>query len=163
VESLLMDLGLPVELLSTMRAGSTERAKPVAEEDRYVDPVSVERVRRGARVNDDRRGAAAFKVPTERAFGKDGNGRGKPLARTRPPRGAVPGQSGRGSITGYDSKKGFGFIKQDGGGKDVFFHRKAVVGVDDRRLRPGTPVSFALDKGESKKLRASRVEVSSRN
>lgn len=162
VESLLMDLGLPTSMLATMRRGSTERAKPVPVEERYVDPVSVDRVRRGARSNDDRRGAAAFKAPTERAFGKDGNGRGAPLARTRPPKGTAPGQSGRGAITGYDSKKGFGFIKQDGGGKDVFFHRKAVVGIDDRRLRPGTPVSFALEKGDTKKLRANRVEVFTR-
>ena len=63
-------------------------------------------------------------------------------ARPAPPRGAAATGSGRGTITGYDAQKGFGFIKQDGGGKDVFFHRRAVTGIDDRSLRAGMPVSL---------------------
>jgi superfamily II DNA/RNA helicase len=164
VEGLLLDLGLPVELLAEMRTGSTERARPVPVEERYVDPQDVERVKRGASADasTNRRGPQARSAKSPRAFSSDGNGRGAPLKRTHAPRGAAATGSGRGAITGYDPKKGFGFIKQDAGGKDVFFHRRAVNGIDDRRLRPGMPVSFALEKGEGSKLRASRVDLQSR-
>jgi CspA family cold shock protein len=158
VEGLLLDLGLPLDLLAKMRTGSTERAKVVALEARYVDEHAREELRRGA----GRSGQRSSAVPQAPAFEQDGNGRGKRLTRTAPPRGAAATGSGRGTITGYDPRKGFGFIKQEAGGKDVFFHRKAVSGVDDRTLRPGMAISFALDVNDGKKLRAKRVTVDDR-
>jgi superfamily II DNA/RNA helicase len=156
VEGLLLDLELPVELLGSMRQGGTERVKPAPVEKRYRDSTVREQLQRGTR------GAAARKhgaKPEQPAFDSQGNGRGKRLTRTAPPRGAQAGGSGRGTITTYDPAKGFGFIKQEAGGKDVFFHRKAVAGVDDRTLRSGMPVSFGLDVADGKKLRAKRVAV----
>ena len=157
VEGLLLDLALPLNLLTTMRDGATDRIKPVAPEARYQDPAKREQLQRGVRGRADRRQGAT--APERPAFETRGNGRGKRLTRTAPPRGAAAGGAGRGTITAYDPAKGFGFIKQEAGGKDVFFHRKAVAGVDDRTLRAGMPVAFGLDAGEGSKLRAKRVTV----
>jgi superfamily II DNA/RNA helicase len=154
VEGLLLDLGLPVELLGSMRQGGADRAKPVAVDKRYQDRAAREQLQRGTRARTQRAGR-----PEQPAFESQGNGRGKRLTRTAPPRGAQAGGAGRGTITTYDPAKGFGFIKQEAGGKDVFFHRKAVTGVDDRTLRSGMPVSFGLDVNDGKKLRAKRVAV----
>ena len=129
-------------------------------EERYVDPAAKNALQRGGRGSSFHRGTPARAAEAERPrFEQDGNGRGAPLRRTAPPRGAAVGGAGRGTITGYDSQKGFGFIKQDAGGKDVFFHRRAVTGVDDRALRVGMPVEFGLEQGDGKKLKAKRVTV----
>jgi len=165
VEGLLIDLGLPVELMRSMRASTADRARPVAPEERYAPPVRERSGREGVRTDDRTRprGARSERrspvVPKEKVFSDGGNNRGKPLTRTAAPRGAAPGGSGQGTISSYDPKKGFGFIKQVAGGKDVFFHRKAVTGADDRTLRPGMPVSFGLDVNDGKKLRAKLVAV----
>lgn len=45
--------------------------------------------------------------------------------------------------------KGFGFIKPDGGGDDLFFHRSACRGIAFETMKPGTRVSF--DVGRSPK------------
>lgn len=161
VEGLLIDLGLPVELLATMPTGATQRAAAAPAPTSAPRPRSSDAARpRGAKTARRRTDAAAA-TP---AFERDGNGRGAPLARTAPPRGANPatGGPGRGTITSYDPKKGFGFIKQAAGGKDVFFHRRAVDGADDRPLRPGMPVEFGLEPGSGSKLRAKRVRVAGR-
>jgi superfamily II DNA/RNA helicase len=162
VEGLLLDLALPLDLINSMRAGATERASTVPVEERFTPKVAAGSSARskdpsrprGAR--DERRSRSK---PHEKSFADSGNGRGKPLERTAPSRGAAAGGAGRGTISGYDPQKGFGFIKQAAGGKDVFFHRRAVKGAEDRALRPGVPVSFTLDKGEGNKLRAAKVAV----
>ncbi|MCW2962388.1 MAG: box helicase domain protein [Thermoleophilia bacterium] len=161
VEGLLLDLDLPLSLLKDMRAGSTERPKEIAPELRYVSPAAKESLRRGGDRVDNRRGNAAFSNANDRpTFERDGNGRGAPLRRTAPQRGAQAGGTGRGTILTYDPAKGFGFIKQEAGGKDVFFHRKSVKGVDDRTLRAGMPVSFGLDAADgSNKLKARQVAL----
>lgn len=50
-----------------------------------------------------------------------------------------------GTVKWFNSQKGYGFIEQDGGGKDVFVHITAVErsGIDD--LRDGQKVSFDLE------------------
>jgi CspA family cold shock protein len=45
--------------------------------------------------------------------------------------------------------RGFGFIKQDGQDKDLFFHSKELVGITFEELREGDKVSFEV--GESPK------------
>ncbi|MCW2928103.1 MAG: box helicase domain protein [Thermoleophilia bacterium] len=166
VEGLVLDLGLPLDLMRTMRAGTTERAKVVAPEARYTDPKERAELQRGdrggARTRPGRPAAQAGGGAERPAFESAGNGRGKPLTRTHAPRGAAATGAGRGTITSYDPAKGFGFIKQAAGGKDVFFHRKSVSGVDDRTLRPGMPVAFGLDAGTGTKLKAKRVTVEAR-
>ena len=41
--------------------------------------------------------------------------------------------------------KGFGFIKQDGQEKDLFFHSKSLVGVAFNELQEGDTVSFEVE------------------
>ena len=43
--------------------------------------------------------------------------------------------------------KGYGFIKQAGGGKDLFFHSSAVQGVSFDDLHEGQNVSYTEGQG----------------
>ncbi len=43
--------------------------------------------------------------------------------------------------------KGFGFIAQGNGQKDVFFHHSALVGVQYNDLREGDNVTFDVEEG----------------
>lgn len=47
-----------------------------------------------------------------------------------------------GTIAKFFSDRGFGFIKQDAGGKDLFFHINNVQGLADHELVPGTRVYY---------------------
>ena len=40
--------------------------------------------------------------------------------------------------------KGYGFIAQDDGGKDLFFHSNELNGVAYDQLKEGDPVSFEV-------------------
>lgn len=56
------------------------------------------------------------------------------------------------------TEKGFGFIKDDTGGSEWFFHRSAVKGSLFEQLQEGTRVSF--DEGQGAKgPRAENVKV----
>jgi len=48
-----------------------------------------------------------------------------------------------GKVKWFDTKKGFGFIQQDGG-PDVFVHYSAIGGEGFRNLQEGQPVEFEL-------------------
>ncbi|OIO19753.1 MAG: cold-shock protein [Candidatus Magasanikbacteria bacterium CG1_02_41_34] len=41
--------------------------------------------------------------------------------------------------------RGFGFIEADGQEKDLFFHAKALVGVEYDQLKEGDAVTFDLE------------------
>jgi len=43
--------------------------------------------------------------------------------------------------------KGFGFIKPDDGGKDVFYHATAVVDTTFEELGEGEKVTFEIEQG----------------
>lgn len=48
-----------------------------------------------------------------------------------------------GKVKWFDTKKGFGFIQQDGG-PDVFVHHTAIVGEGFKNLEEGQVVEFEL-------------------
>lgn len=50
-----------------------------------------------------------------------------------------------GTIKKLVSDKGFGFITVEGQEKDLFFHSKALVGVQFTELNEGDTVSFEVE------------------
>ncbi len=50
----------------------------------------------------------------------------------------------KGTVKWFDSKKGFGFIEPEDGGKDVFVHISAVERAGLRELRDGQKVSYEI-------------------
>lgn len=63
-----------------------------------------------------------------------------------------------GVIRKVDRERGFGFIKDDTGGSEWFFHRSAVKGSLFEQLQEGTRVSFEEGQG-AKGPRAENVKV----
>jgi cold shock protein len=49
-----------------------------------------------------------------------------------------------GTVERFMDEKGFGFIKPDSGGKDVFVHHSAIEGTGFRSLQQGARVEFDL-------------------
>ena len=56
-----------------------------------------------------------------------------------------------GTVKWFDPAKGYGFIKPDGGGKDVFVHITAVQAAGLRGLNEGQKVSYevAMERGKA--------------
>lgn len=55
-----------------------------------------------------------------------------------------------GTVKWFNSEKGFGFIQQDNGGKDVFVHFRQInnTGYGRVSLEEGQQVSFEIGQGE---------------
>ncbi len=50
-----------------------------------------------------------------------------------------------GTVKFFNEQKGFGFIKPDNGGNDVFVHIKALERSGMRQLQEGSRISFATE------------------
>ncbi|MCK5293384.1 MAG: cold-shock protein [Arcobacteraceae bacterium] len=63
-----------------------------------------------------------------------------------------------GTVKWFNSEKGFGFIEQENGGKDVFVHFRQINRNDNERasLNDGQKVTFVIGEGE-KGLQAENV------
>ena len=66
----------------------------------------------------------------------------------------------QGSVKFFNPDKGFGFIKPDGGGADIFVHVTAVEAAGLRSLNEGQRVSFDVEadkKGKGPKATALKL------
>ncbi|MGC2872730.1 cold-shock protein [Ihubacter sp. rT4E-8] len=66
-----------------------------------------------------------------------------------------------GTVKWFNAEKGFGFIKNDNGGDDVFVHFSAIQSDGFKTLEEGQRVSFdvEVDPKNSSKMRAANVTV----
>ncbi|MEP6714845.1 MAG: cold shock domain-containing protein [Terriglobia bacterium] len=71
--------------------------------------------------------------------------------------GGMEGQTG--SVMTYFEEKGFGFLRPDGGGKDIFFHISRLHQGQATELIPGAKVSFDLGMDRNGKIAASSVRL----
>ncbi len=66
----------------------------------------------------------------------------------------------KGTVKFYNGQKGYGFIQQDGGGKDVFVHASALERAGIRSLAEGQTVSFDVEEDRrSGKVSATNLQV----
>jgi CspA family cold shock protein len=52
-----------------------------------------------------------------------------------------------GKVKWFNNSKGYGFIEQDNGGKDLFVHHSAIQGEGFKSLTEGDRVSFDVVQG----------------
>ena len=53
-----------------------------------------------------------------------------------------------GTVKWFDEAKGFGFISQADGGKDVFVHFRSIASDGFKTLAEGQEVSFEVEQGQ---------------
>lgn len=71
----------------------------------------------------------------------------------------VPAEVQTGSVMTYFEEKGFGFLRPDGGGKDIFFHISRLHQGDATALVPGAKVAYDLGMDRNGKIAASSVRL----
>jgi cold shock protein len=64
-----------------------------------------------------------------------------------------------GSVVTYFDAKGFGFLRPDDGGRDIFFHVSRLAEGLATDLRPGTRVLYELGMDRAGKMAASSVRI----
>ncbi len=65
-----------------------------------------------------------------------------------------------GAVVTYFEEKGFGFIRPDGGGRDVFFHISRLTEGTSMDLVPGAKVSYNLGMDRTGKIAVSALRIS---
>jgi cold shock protein len=73
--------------------------------------------------------------------------------------GEAPSGEQGGSVVTYFEAKGFGFLRPDDGGRDIFFHVSRLVEGLATDLRPGTRVLYELGMDRTGKMAASSVRI----
>ncbi|MFC3094823.1 cold-shock protein [Alteromonas sediminis] len=61
-----------------------------------------------------------------------------------------------GTVKWFNAEKGYGFLTQDNGEKDVFVHFRAIVAEGYKTLLEGQRVEFEIEEGQ-KGLQAANV------
>jgi len=64
-----------------------------------------------------------------------------------------------GSIVTYFEEKGFGFLRPESGGRDVFFHISRLQEGQSTELVPGARVAYELGMDRTGKMAASSVKI----
>ena len=57
-------------------------------------------------------------------------------------------QTTTGTVKWFNESKGFGFISQTDGGKDVFVHFRSIVSEGYKSLAEGQQVEFTVEEGQ---------------
>ena len=65
-----------------------------------------------------------------------------------------------GTVKWFNTTKGYGFIKPDAGGQDVFVHISAVEKAEYSALAEGAQVSYELVSGRAGKVSAENLRLS---
>src|SRR5205814_4243620 len=73
--------------------------------------------------------------------------------------GEAPTGEQAGSVVTYFEAKGFGFLRPDDGGRDIFFHVSRLVEGLATDLRPGTRVMYELGMDRTGKMAASAIRI----
>lgn len=73
--------------------------------------------------------------------------------------GEAPSGEQPGSVVTYFEAKGFGFLRPDDGGRDIFFHVSRLVEGLATDLRPGARVLYELGMDRTGKMAASSVRI----
>lgn len=71
----------------------------------------------------------------------------------------VPSGEQPGSVVTYFEAKGFGFLRPDDGGRDIFFHVSRLVEGLATDLKPGARVLYELGMDRTGKMAASSVRI----
>lgn len=64
----------------------------------------------------------------------------------------------QGTVARFDPRRGYGFVRPDDGGEDVFVHQNNIVMEGFRYLKPGEQVNYELEIGE-KGYKAVQVQL----
>jgi len=73
--------------------------------------------------------------------------------------GEMPSGEQAGSVVTYFEQKGFGFLRPDDGGRDIFFHVSRLAEGLATDLRPGTRVLYELGMDRTGKMAASSIRI----
>ena len=63
-----------------------------------------------------------------------------------------------GTVKWFNADKGYGFLTQDNGGKDVFVHFRAIISDGYKKLPEGQRGEFEVEEGQ-KGLQAANVQA----
>lgn len=88
-----------------------------------------------------------------------GDKTGRPATQTATADAAPDTGEQTGFVVTYFDAKGFGFLRPDDGGRDVFFHVSRLVEGDALALKPGTRVGYELGMDRAGKVAASAVRI----
>ena len=53
-----------------------------------------------------------------------------------------------GTVKSFNEEKGYGFLTQENGGKDVFVHFRSIASEGFKTLAEGQAVSFEVEQGQ---------------
>ena len=71
----------------------------------------------------------------------------------------APSGEQTGSVVTYFEAKGFGFLRPDDGGRDIFFHVSRLAEGLATDLRPGARVTYELGMDRTGKMAASSIRI----